>query len=59
MNDSGMLMRICEELILIRKELQAIKNKEFNPEITVNREEIFKAVQKAIYDTTVKTEGSS
>lgn len=45
----GILKEILHELVLIRKELQAIRsNLEFRPEITVDGEKLAKAVRKSI-----------
>lgn len=47
-----MLKKILQELVLIRKELQAIRsNLELHPKITVDGKELAKAVQKSIRDT--------
>lgn len=44
-----MLKKILQELVLIRKELQAIRRSlEFRPEITVDGEKLAKAVRKSI-----------
>lgn len=47
-----MLKKILQELVSIRKELQAIRsNLELHPESTVDGKELAKAVQKSIRDT--------
>lgn len=54
-----MLKKIYEELVLIRKELQAIRsNLESNYEVVLNEKTISQSVRKAIRDT-VRVDGCS
>ena len=47
-----MLKKICQELVLIRKELQDIKNNmEFNSKIKIDEKSISRAARKSSYDT--------
>lgn len=47
-----MLKKILQELVQIRKELQAIRSSvEFNSEITIDEKTISQAVRKSICDT--------
>lgn len=50
-----MLKKILQELVLIRKELQAIRSsKEFNSKIDVCGKSISQAVQKSICDISLR-----
>lgn len=54
-----MLKKILQELVLIRKELQAIRsNLERHHEITIDGKELAKATQKAIRDIAQVSGGS-
>lgn len=55
-----MLKKIYQELVAIRKELQAIRRSmEFNPNVKISCRSIGKAVRKSIHDTSPGDVGTS